>query len=475
MSVVFRFKNLDDVYFNSLNEKFIVNNVDGTDPEVKEHIDSLLFKFYKGTNLSHIPTCGCGELKGTLYLGHTCPSCSTEVIKEFDEDLSFLVWLERPNGIDKLICPHMLAVLMNRYKSSKPPISLVEYIIDTNFRIPDKGKTPANRDKLDALDLIMKNRGLKRGYNNFVENFIEYVDLLEDHFGKSRKAEKIKFKEWVRRNHETVFSNYIPIINRSLCVFESVGATKFYDRDILPAIDAVRRFTGIDIRDHTFSQKQNRVAKSLIDLANFYPTYASNSFYGKKAIFRRLISRIKSHKTLRAVIVSDTGPVNYDEVMLPRTAAMALYRPLVLKGLRRKGYSINGAINHVAIHEEIFSQDIDDVLQSIVAATTRGLPISMQRPPELHRGSLQNMRAGIKSDPDDTTIGIPLACCKSFNADFDGDMTIVYAQFTKKIIDNMHYFDLHHSALSMRGPNRLSGISTMTKTIGATIGNWIEE
>lgn len=473
MSVYFQFKNLDRVFDDALNEKFIVNDVDGTDPDVKSYIDSLLFKHQNGNNLSHVPTCNCGDLKGSVYLGQVCAVCSTEVVKEYDEDLSYLVWLERPDGVEKLISPHAMEVLLKRYKFSKPSIYLLEYIIDTNYRIVGRNK---NRGNLDALDLLMKNRGLKRGYNNFVKHFDEFIVLLEENFGKGKKSDKAAFIDWVMRNKKNMFSNYLPIVNRSLFVIENVGGTKFYDKDMVPAVDAVRRYTGIDIRDHNSTQKQNRAAKGLIDLASFYPNYAKNTFYGKKAAFRRLISRVKSHATARTVIVSNTRVCNYDEIMLPRTAAMALLRPMLLKGLRElKGYSIKGAVNHVALHEEIYSQDIDDVLQAIVASTRRGLPMTAQRPPELHRGSIQQMFAGIKSDPNDNTTSVPLGCCRAFNADFDGDMFLLYLLLTRKIIKHMSHFALHHSVLSMRGPNRFSGVSALTKTVCATIGNWIEE
>lgn len=473
MSIVFKYEGFDRLYDDTLNEKIIVNDLDGSDAEVKTQIDHLVTRTYDSESLSFVPTCPCQATKGTLYLNQVCKVCNSKVTPSIGEDLNFLVWLRQPEGVLPLISPFMLNLLLHRYKMAKPSVSLVEYIIDTNYRIT--GRNKHNRDKLDKLDFIMKRRGLKRGYNSFVENFDEFIDLLEDNFSSAdNKLKKQRFKDWVRENKPMVFSGYVPIINRSLFVFDANETGTYIDKEMLTALSAVRRFTGIDLYESNGVQRQNKTAKALVDLARFYEKYIKVNFYGKVGLLRKHISRTRSHFSMRAVISPLVRRHRVSEIELPWSASISLFRPLVLKGLRRRGYSIKGAIDYMYRHVMRYSPVIDEIFQEIIGSTEKGVTCLFGRNPSLHRGSLvQVFVTAVKTDPRDNTISMSYLLCKSFNADYDGDMMNLSWMVTRKMIKYSAHFDITMNVMSLNGPNRVSNIANFPKSINTTFANLV--
>ena len=174
MAVTLSLINYDDIYATSKTEKILINYIDVFNKETKEKLDDLIVKNYTEDNLSLIPTCRCGELKGVYYIGQTCHKCNTTVVSAEDNMISFLLWAKAPQGVQKFINLIILQVLLNRYKLNKPKVSLVEYIINSSYKF-DKKQNLKNYNQIEKLDYLLREHNIKRGYNSFIENFFRIV------------------------------------------------------------------------------------------------------------------------------------------------------------------------------------------------------------------------------------------------------------------------------------------------------------
>lgn len=421
MSVILKLKSYDDLFLRTKNEKFLLNTQDAFIQENKEWLDQIMLSSYSSDNLSLIPSCTCGEVKGTYYVGDLCPKCSTPVKSSIDDNLSFLIWLERPQGIQKFISPMVLGILMNRYKITRPTVHLVQYLIVPNLRIEAR-QGNKKIEALDKLDFILAGAKIEKGYNSFIQNFFKIIEILENNFCKTTKAEKDVFLKWLYANKNALFSNYIPFPNKAIFTIDSNELGSFIDRSLLEPLNAMRRVTGIDLHTQPAAKKEIKVARSLIELSSFYRKYMENSFFKKPGLIRQHISSTRSHFTARAVITSIPGPHHYDEIHLPWSLSCTLFREHLLKGLSNRGYSYKQAVNYVMFHNKLYSPVIDEIFKEMLVASGNGIEVIFIRNPSLHRGSVQAVRVTrFKTDIDDNTISTSLGVLPLFNGDYDGE------------------------------------------------------
>ena len=420
MAVILELKNYDDLFNRTKNEKFLLNYEDAFSQENKERLDQLITSSYSSDNLSLIPACSCGELKGTYYVGDECSKCKTLVKSTIDDNLSFLIWVERPQTVQKFISPMVMAILLNRYKITRPSLQLVHYLIVPNLRI-DARFQRKTVESLDKLDFLLAKENITRGYNSFVENFYKIIEILETNFSRAKKSEKEEFYNWLYENRNNIFSNYLPFPNKAIFTIDANELGSFIDRSLLEPLNAIRRLTGIDAYTQQTAGKQIKVAKSLIELSSFYRKYMENSFFKKPGLIRQHISSTRSHFTARAVITSIPGPNKYDDLHLPWSLSCTLLREHILKGLSNRGYSYKEAVNYFMFHNKIFSPVISEIFDDILKAAGGGIEVLLIRNPSLHRGSVQALRVvHFKKDVDDNTISTSLSILPSFNGDYDG-------------------------------------------------------
>lgn len=472
MSAILQLKNYNDLFLRTKNEKFLLNREDLLNKENKERLDNLIMSNYSDDNLSLIPTCSCGELKGTYYVGSTCGKCNTMVKSTVDDNLSYLLWVERPEHVQMFISPIVLAILLQRYKITRPSVQLVAYIIVPNMRIEAR-QNNKTVEGLDKLDFLLNAAGIGRGYNNFVENFFKIIEILEDNFTRVNKKEKKEFYDWLFSNKDNIFSNYLPFPNKSIFTVDSNELGSFIDRSLLDPLNAMRRLTGIDLHTQTPNSKQVKVARSLIELSGFYRKYLDNSFFKKPGLIRQHISSTRSHFTARAVITSIPGPCSYEELHLPWSLSCTLFREHILKGLYKRGYSYKKAIDFFMFHNKIYSPVIDEIFNDMLMATKGGIDVIFIRNPSLHRGSVQALKVTkFKTDTDDNTISMSLSVLNGFNADFDGDSMNLKLILTQKAIKQLDNFKPHHSVLALTGPDEFGGAIQYPKTLISTLANW---
>lgn len=472
MSVGFKFVNFDNLY-NSVNGgRIILNNLHITSDSFKERIDKYIYKNYTDDNISLLPSCQCGEVVGEYHLGKRCGTCGTLVKSDIESSVSFLIWAKQVSEVEKFISPIAIHILLRRYKVTSPSTPLLRYVIDTSFRLDPKMKK-SSRNEVERFLNILAVNNIELGYNSFVKNFYTIIDILETEFKKSKKSVRLAWLDFLKENEHLIFSEYLPFPNNNLMLVDSNALGRFIDKNIMLPLDGIRRLTGIDISGHSSKSKQNKVAKTIIDLSDFYDRYTSSAVFPKPGLIRQHISSTKAHFTARAVITSIVGNHSYDEIYLPWTVAVGLFRPFILKGLYKVGMSYREAVNHIENYTRIYSDVIDNIFKEMLVSSAGGIDALLNRNPSLHRGSLQQVRiTRFKTDPKDKTISMSYLIAKAFNADFDGDALNLSLILTKDVKDNLENFAPHHSLLALSGVNDFSGNIAFPKTVVSNLANW---
>lgn len=476
MPEVLKLINSDTIYDMLQSEKILINNEDIFDTENKEKLDTIILRNYSEDNLSIIPSCNCGELKGAYYVGELCHKCNTHVSSSLEDNISFLLWLKKPLEVEQFISPIIIAILLNRYKMTKPNIQLIRYIMLPNYRI-DKKQQKKNIATLEKLDFLLASNNIKRGYNSFVQNFFKIIEILEENFVKTKQTNDpdYNFYNFLERNRGAIFSNHLPFPNRIIFAMESNELGKFIDKSLLNPINVIRRLTGIDLYTKPSTVKQNKVATSLIDLSEFYVSYFKNVIFDKYGLTRQHISSTRSHFTARAVITTLGGPHRYDEIHLPWSVGCTLFREHVLNRLYARKYTYKQAVNFLLFHNKIYHPVLDEIFNEILHNGVSEVKGLFNRNPSLHRGSIQTVTITcIKTNTNDNTIGMSDLIAPAFNADVDGDELNFTLALTEKTYRNLHNFEPHHNVIGLNGPNEFSTNIKFSKTVISTLSNWME-
>lgn len=421
MSAHLILQNFDDLYHRLTTDKVLINHIDIFNAQTKEMLDDIIIKNYSEDNLSIIPSCQCGELKGEYYVGDVCHKCNTRVVNGVDDAISFLLWVHKPESVEKFISPIVMQILMERYKISRPNVSLIQYFLTPNFKI-DKKYQRNNLDQLERLDYLLKQNHIPKGYNSLVNNFMKVITLLEQEFYKKKKTGEPDFIEFMQENLHNIFSDYLPFPNKIIFATESNELGRFIDKFLLSPINVIRRLTGIDRHTKPTAVKQLKVAKSLIEMGKFYEDYMKKPIFKKIGLIRQQVNSARSHFTARAVIVSIATPHNHNELHIPWSVACSLLRPFILNQLYRRGYFYKKAINFLIYHNKIYHPLLDEIFHEIIRQSDGGITALFNRNPSLHRGSIQTVRVTkVKTDTGDTTFSMSTRIGPAFNSDFDGD------------------------------------------------------
>jgi hypothetical protein len=490
MPVVLKFINYNTIYENIKTDKILINEIDIFNTETKEMLDKIIIKNYSEDNLSIIPSCQCGELRDTHNVGDTCSNCKTTVTSSIDDNISFLLWLKQPADIEMFISPVILTILLNRYKITKPNVPLIKYILLPNYVI-DRKQQKKNLHLLERLDFLLKSNGIPRGYNSFIKNFYRIIEILDSEFVKEKASEKAAFYEFLVKNQPYIFHNYLPFPNKIMFAMDSNELGKFIDKSLLNPINVIRRLTGIDLHTRPSHIKQNKIAKSLLDLAEFYPAYNKSAFFSKPGLIRQHIGSGRNNFTARAVITSIYGPHEYDELWMPWSLSCSLFREHILNRLYARNYSYKQASNFMIFHNKIYHPVLDEIFKEIVAAASKDasfekvlldlLPLELKvgirnffnRNPSLHRGSIQTLRiTKFKTNPNDNTYSMSYLIAPSFNADYDGDALNMTLPLTKRVLSGMNNFEPHHNLLSLTGPNDFTSNIKFPKAVISTLNNY---
>lgn len=346
--------------FHQLREPpIIINDLPNSTEEERDYITQLITTHYNSDMLSILPSCRCGKTKGEYEIGSLCAYCKTPVKSHISEDIEPLVWFRRPIGVAPLINPHIYIMLRNRFRRSG--FEVLDWLTDTTF---------STNSKQPAVLKTILNAGVQRGYNNFINNFDFIMGVMfsiKDY--KLKKGKRDYLRELIALNRGQLFSDYIPLPNKSLLVIENNNLGRYADNSMVMAIDVIRMITSIDRRfsEHNVILRENRTAKAITRLGDFYEAFVSKNMSPKPGLFRKHIFGSRSHFSFRAVITSLTDRHAYDEIHVPWGIGVTVLRDHLLAKMMRMGYALNDAIGMLHGHVHNYNEMLDQLLKEIIA------------------------------------------------------------------------------------------------------------
>lgn len=449
------------MYTTSHRPPTFVNDLDQNDVASRERLNELLMTTYESDVLESVPSCNCGELRGgTTDPNLICSNCNSPVTIPAEREIESSLWIRAPDRVRSLLHPLLLGYL-NRFFGSAGG-SYVQYVMD-----------PFYKPKKRTLSMLMFDKTKhRRGLNYFVDNFDVMFDfmLYESSINKTKK-QKDRFRDFILKNREKLFTNALPIPSKITFIVESTPTGKFADGAMDSALDAVRTIgsisSGIEpLRDQ---QLESKAFRACLQLSNFYDVQYSKTLSPKPGWFRRHVFGTRPAFSFRAVISSLSERHRYNETHLPWSLAVSLFKQHLRNKLQARGFSPAMSNKYIQDHIETYSPLLDELFDELIAEATEqskreaarkplpfmgslakmyeergmhkelndlqsfneslppemqydtGIPCIIQRNPSLKRLSAQRFFiTKIKKDPSINTISLSVLVLKGPNADFDG-------------------------------------------------------
>lgn len=357
MGISLELVNFTKLLEQSTVEPIILNDLASITSEDRERIAKLTTTVYEQTDVfANQPSCECGKIMGGFNLNVFCPSCRTSVTERFSQELEPRVWLRNPHGVAPLINPMIWTMLSEKF--TKSGFNLVEWLCNTDYR-PN-----GNRPNYEIEELA--EMGLQRGYNNFVFNFDQYFECLCNvkHFAKKKDDE---LKKLINSQRDCVFSSHLPLVNKALLIQEKTNVGAYIDPMVLKIIDAVRTISSIDMPMTSYSQKQkeNRTIKTIIKLADYYYESYHSLFAKKPGLIRKHVFGTRAHFSSRAVISSNTGKHEYDELHISWGQGVTIFKVHLMNKLLRRGYTPNEATSLLQEYTVKYGSLLDELFQEL--------------------------------------------------------------------------------------------------------------
>jgi hypothetical protein len=355
-----------------------INDLVNISEEEREKIRDMITTRYSSDMLSIMARCTCGETTGeaAASLGQRCPKCGTKVHSFVNEDIEPLIWFRKPATVRALINPMVWVILKNRFKKSG--FSVIQWICDTTYRA-------AVKQPKVIVDIA--NLGIQRGYNNFVDNFDTIIKTLLTMKDFRVKKDQIDYvPRFLTDFRHMIFSDFIPLPNKSILVIEKTNVGTYIDKIIIGALDAINMITSIDseLVGHSAKVQENRTIKAIVKLSEFYEGFHRVVESGKPGTYRKHIFGSRTRFSFRAVVSSLTGNHKYDELHIPWFVAMTAYRPLLLNRLLRRGYEHNAAIGLMYGHVEKYHKTLHDIFNELLAEAHDACEVCIEQRNEIY-------------------------------------------------------------------------------------------
>ncbi len=426
MGVYFELVDFDEEYDKSSKQPTILNDLEENNAKDKEFINSCIYTRYTTDLLSNIPECGCGHLIGQDLLGVTCPECNTVVQNSIENDLEPLIWIRAPLGVKSLVNPTAWAIISQRY--TRGNFNVIQYLCDVTYNPPLR--KPAVLDEIKELNI-------PRSYSYFVDNFDDIIDALNQLPTFRLKRNEVDYTyKFIKEFRSIIFPKYIPIINKSILVFEDDNQGNFVDSTVPGIVNAARIMVGLDSDDsYSLKQRENRAVKAIIQLSDVYQKMNDKGFLaGKPGLLRKHIYGNRSYFSFRAVISSITDAHHYREIHIPWGVATSVFSIHIKNRLLRMGMTANEATAYVHEHAQKYSPLLDKIFNEFIDTSVypntpfkdvvtgevrsfRGIPCTMARNPSLKVNSIQLVYiTKVKTDISDPTVSIPILSIAPMNA-----------------------------------------------------------
>jgi DNA-directed RNA polymerase subunit beta' len=193
-----------------------------------------------------------------------------------------------------------------------------------------------------------------------------------------------------------------------------------YRADLYDAVTALR-MNGMD-------QGTDRSYRSFMQILGGRGEGDESRRSPKESFFQAQVIGKRQDLSARSVIIPEPE-LSLDEVGVPRSIAMEMYKPFVIRELTtRMGASANPLDAMVKIKKN--DPIAFEALERVVAER----PVAMKRDPSLHKYSVMGAKVKLV---DGKSIRVHPLVCAGFNADFDGDTMALYVPVSDEAVDEI--------------------------------------
>jgi len=338
-----------------------------------------------------------------------------------DDNLVCRNWLEVPKELPNgWLTPKVYLNLANWLSYDKGRKNYLDDILDVDTPIP-----------YDLVDVV-HGKGFAYLYDNF-DRLMEF--FIKDHHVISKKADTPSMRFFLSMYRDRIFCHYIPILNSAISPIVSpdngAGSKRRYSDvtadDILKAAVSLSRLAHSPKKKNRLLHVERTTFQAFKNIISYVEASTKNYVSAKKAIPRTHIFGSRFHWSFRGVVTPIVGPHDYYELHIPWRMAVNTLR-VHLYGVLcgQQGMSINDAVTKVRRALQAVDEDILKIInQMIEDSPFPGLPCVWDRPPSIRDGSVMlKFWTKIKTDIDDSSVGITPIDVALPNADFDGDLTL---------------------------------------------------
>ena len=364
-------------------------------------------------------TCQCGALKQPRYstTPNVCHICHTDPSEVDNDEIKNLIFLRTPLGIDTLVLTNFWNMMRNAFTRGKVNMagtckgtSILRWVTDPTYVVKDKA----------ALNIIkyLQEKGVTRGYNNFIRNIDSYLDILSKEPSTFAARDKVKdLIVYYRKNKHKIYTNHIPFMDKITRIMEKTPSASRAADGVVNVIDIIMGMASIDDPMYTDKRREGMLARFMENYTIYWDDYLTNNIQGKFGFIRGTLYRSRGTRNSRLVASSITEPHNCNMIELPWVSMIYNLETPITSILLKHGLTLSQIKDFIQYCYSNYNKTMDMVLEKIVRDCRNSLPLSLQRFPSLTRGSKLFLDGGrYKKDPLDFVVGISPLIVRSLNA-----------------------------------------------------------
>lgn len=404
-------------------DPIILNRWDLSDPNYIDQLSDQIFS--DGSGADFIAKCHCGALEGNNKIGMKCSICDSIVSQNNlldDNNLVCQNWLECPKEIPNgWLAPKVYLNLANWLMYDRGKKNYLDDILDVDSPIP-----------YDIADVVHG-----KGFNYLYDNFDRIMEFfINNHPVISKKADTASMRFFLSMYRSRLFCHYIPILNSAISPIVSPdngsGSKRRYSD--VTADDVIKAAISLSRLEHSPKKKNRQLHierttfQAFKNIITYVEASTKNYISAKKAIPRTHIFGSRFHWSFRGVVTPIVGPHDYYELHIPwRMAVNTLRVHLYSELCGKRNVPMEKAVTQVRRALQMYDPEIHEIINKMIEDSPfPGLPCVWDRPPSIRDGSVMlKFWTKIKTDLDDSAVGITPVDVALPNADFDGDFTFV--------------------------------------------------
>ncbi len=385
MSISMELVDFDEIFRNLKSKPIIINDLANINEEENKRLNELISVTYGSDLMRSVASCQCETVFGEHRIGEICPNCGHACRPPIEQDLEPIVWVRAPKGVKALINPTVLTMLSERF--TKSGCDVIRWLCESTYK-PGKQREIKEIKEFE----ILTQKGFKRNYNWFIDNFDDIMAVLFELPGLKKKQSDKDFNknldliELLQTRRNCIFSQYMPIPNRSLLVIEKTNVGTYVDNIVIGAIDAINIIASIDHELCYMSDitRQNRTAKMLFGLADFYQDFNKDTIGEKYGLARRHVFGSRVNFSIRAVATSITDPHEHDEMHISWGSAIGALKYHIINKLRKRGYLPNECLGILSKYSKKHSPMLAEIFKELIAESKYGgIPATHGRNPSI--------------------------------------------------------------------------------------------